>query len=564
MNLVTITSINQLKDFRNDWSIILESTNNTNPFIEFEWLYEWWNYLGEGKNIEIIAVQKNDRFVAFFPFMYTKKGFTYEYNFMALGQANYMDVIAYSFVLDSAIELVFDYLHHTRKRVLFNLHGLLESSNTPKSLEAYLKKRKIEKRSYRIVTPFVDLKTIHLEDYMKERKTLHGLDRRQKRLRSLGTVRLATSHPEEMDIIFYLHNKRWEKKNDTSGFTSQEKRQFFRQLAENESGAMRVQIESLYLEDRLIAFTYGFKCRGRYMGYVLGHDDAFDYFSPGRILVKEKIKKSVESSSSIDILDMSIGYEPYKFEWNTDLDYTIRMVFSSNSIQAKSRRNIIWWKEWLLSGIKKRRSAVLFRRNTVGKIKYLVRNLRSTKTVGKLKPDVLRTINRLRKFFYERKKHLVLKMDLHTNGLIVTNETFTPITIEKVFSDIDFKDEAMKEIGKRLYRGFIGYSSAEKLSFDTICWINQKVIRIDGISYLEQLRNGTIYIEGWDCDNILDICASVKQDVKAKSVIINLEKSNEKTLRSLESKGFIIDKEIYNRTYFGFKKSAIINGGKRI
>lgn len=558
MNLVTITSVDQLKDYRNAWSLILENIDNTNPFIEFEWLYEWWSYLGQGKNVEIIAVQHNNRFVAFFPFTYTKKGFSYEYNFMALGQANYMDFIAYAHILDDAIEFVFDHLLETRKRVLFNFHGLLESSQTPKSMAAYLKKREIENRTYRIVTPFVDLENINLDDYMKERKTLHGLDRRQKRLRSLGTVKLATSRPEEMDTIFHLHNKRWEKKNDTSGFTSQERRHFFRKLAENTTGAMRVQIESLYLEDRLIAFTYGFKCRGRYMGYVLGHDDTFDYFSPGRILVKEKIKKSV--NSSIKKLDMSIGYEPYKFEWNTGLDHTIRVVFSSKFIQAKWRRNVIWGKEWLLSGIKKRRSAVLFRRNTIGKIKYILRNLGSIETVSKVTPDIMNGIHCVRKFFYERQKYLLLKMDLPLNASLVTQETFTPLTIKKIFANNDFLDRDMKEIGNRLYRGFTGYSSTERLSFDTICWVNKNVIRIDEISYLTQLRKGTVYIDNWSRDNIMDICAFVKSDYKAKTILIDLENPDKKTVAFLRSKGFFIDQKMDNRTLFGFKKLTISMG----
>ncbi|WP_318616813.1 GNAT family N-acetyltransferase [Sporosarcina sp. YIM B06819] len=558
MNLVTITSVGQLKDYKDDWSFILEDIDNTNPFIEFEWLYEWWSYLGQGKNVEIIAVQQHGRFVAFFPFIYKKKWFGYEYNFMALGQANYMDFIAYQHVLDNAIEFVFDYLFDTKKRVLFNLHGLLESNQTPNSLNAYFRKREIENRTYRIVTPFVDLENMNLDDYMKERKTLHGLDRRQKRLRSLGTVKLATSRPEEMDTIFQLHSKRWEKKNDTSGFTSQEKRHFFRKLAENTTGAMRVQIESLYLEDRLIAFTYGFKCRGRYMGYVLGHDDSFDYFSPGRILVKEKIKKSV--NSPIKKLDMSIGYEPYKFEWSTGLDHTTRMVFSSNSIQVKWRRNLIWGKEWLLSGIKKSREAVLFRRNTVGKIKYILRNLRSIDTVSKVKPDIVSAINYVTKFFFERQKHVILKMDLQSNSDLVTHETFKPVTIKKVFANHDIEDGDMKEIGNRLYRGFTGYSTKERLSVDDICWINQNVIRIDAISYLTQLRKGTVYIDKWNHDNIMDICAFIKKDYKAKIIVIELEDPDEKTVASLKSRGFFVEKEIHNQTFFGFKKSTIIDG----
>jgi len=169
-------------------------------------------------------------------------------------------------------------------------------------------------------------------------------------------------------------------------------------------------------------------------------------------------------------------------------------------------------------------------------------------------------MDRVRKFFYERQQHLVLKMDVQSNAELVTSETFTPVTIQKVFANDDFRDEDMKEIGNRLYRGFTGYSSTERLSLDTICWINLNVIRVDAISYLTQLRKGTVYIDQWNLDNVMDICAFVKSDYKAKTIIINLEKRDKKTVAFLRNKGFFIDQKIYNRTFFGFKKRTISMG----
>lgn len=555
MDLIKITALDQLEKYEIEWSSILEKVDNTNPFIEYEWLYEWWRFLGKENNIEIIAVKEQNQFLAFFPFMYTKKGFVYEYNFMALGQANYMDVVAVESVLDRAIEFVFDYLIENRKKVLFNLHGLLESSKTPHSIESYLRKKGIDNRNYRIVTPFVDLDTIHLDEYMKERKTLHGLDRREKRLKALGTVKLETSHAEEMDHIFFLHQKRWEKKNDTSGFTDEKRRNFYRRLAENTAGVMRVQIESLYLENRLIAFTYGFKCRGRYMGYVLGHDNNFDFFSPGRILVKEKIKKSVQSSTKI--LDMSIGYEPYKFEWNTGLDHTRRMVFSSKSKQAQWIRNSIWLKERMLAGIKKQRRAVLFRRNTVGKIKYILRNLKSFETFQKVKPDLVKIGKDILRFGYDRRRHVVMKMDI--NPIATTGRVYKEMTIEKVFNTTEIEDRQMKEIGEKLYQGFTGFYEEEPFSLQNLFWINCNVIRIDSISYLSQLRKRTAYIERWKMENIMDICAFMKEEYQMNTILIELKNPSKGTVAELKSMGFSTDKIVYNRTYLGKRISRIIS-----
>ena len=74
---------------------------------------------------------------------------------------------------------LFDEIIRTRKNVVFYLHGLLESSKTSKSLEAYLKKRKSAYSIHRVITPYINLENIKLEEYMDKRKKLYKLDRRE-------------------------------------------------------------------------------------------------------------------------------------------------------------------------------------------------------------------------------------------------------------------------------------------------------------------------------------------------------------------------------------------------
>lgn len=180
MELVWITKREQLQQYRADWSLILEKNQNTNPFIEFDWINEWWRHLGIDSQVEIIAVLQENKPVAFFPFLYKRSWLGYRYSFMAFGQANYMDFIVYEDLLDSVIEIVVDEVIRSRKNVVFYLHGLLESKSTPKSLEYYLQKRKFVFSVHRVITPYIDLQKIKLDEYMRERQRLHRLDRREK------------------------------------------------------------------------------------------------------------------------------------------------------------------------------------------------------------------------------------------------------------------------------------------------------------------------------------------------------------------------------------------------
>lgn len=556
MELVQITSIEQLRPYKDDWSFILEENQNTNPFIEFVWIYEWWKHLGDESPVEIIVVKKNEKPVAFFPFLCKKGLFGYTYTFMAFGQANYMDFVVYDHLLDSVIEFVFDEIIRIRKNVVFYLHGLLESSRTPNSLEAYLQNRNSFVSIHRVITPYINLEKIKLEEYMEKRKKLHRLDRREKRLRDSGQVEFLQSRQDEMERIFKLHDKRWAKRHDTSGFTKEKEKGFYRSLAQIKDGPMKTEIDSLYINNTMIAFNYGFTCRGRYLGYVLGYDDDFEVFGPGRILEKEKVFQC--KKNTVNKFDLSIGYEPYKFEWNTHLDYTRRMIFSSDSIISKTRRYLLSMKDGLIERIKENYRLVLFKRNTLGKLLYIIKNLFGKSESKNVREELKVFISNVKKNLYERERYIVYKMEKKDVPDLPPSKKFIELTINDAMDCPNIASKHMKEICKKMYGGYKGYYPEDNLSFRNIFWTNEKVLRIDRISYIEQFRKSSVYFKNWNERNLAEICSSVKGSSKARTVYVAVEEHAENEKAALERIGFSASKQIAKRTYFGFKKYQVI------
>ena len=86
MELFQITSKEQFEGFRDDWSLILEENQNSNPFIEFVWIYEWWKHFGDQYDVEIMLVKHDERPVGFFPFIKKSRWFGHIYTFMAFGR----------------------------------------------------------------------------------------------------------------------------------------------------------------------------------------------------------------------------------------------------------------------------------------------------------------------------------------------------------------------------------------------------------------------------------------------------------------------------------------------
>ena len=539
MKLISIKSYTHLEVYEQDWKKITEEIENTNPFIEYEFVYNWWKILGQQYNVEILAVQEHNRIIAFFPFQFKKTWFGHMANFLALGEANYMDIIVRKINASRVIMFALDELIRTKKSIVFQLHGLLESTTTPYALSQYLNARNMKERHFSIVTPFINLENLDLDTYMKPRKKLHGMDRRDKRLKVFGEVSLQLLEAEEMDEIVRLHKRRWEKKNDTSGFSTERKQEFFRHLASLPNASFSVRLTTLQVEGKNIAFTYGFACRTRYLGYVLGHDSDFDCYGPGRLLIKEKISQL--ASEGFQKLDMSIGYEPYKLEWNTDVDYTRKSVFSTNTIRAKAFRNLLWIKDFLVSKVKRYRAVVLFRRNTIGKIKFFLRQK------GSFRFWLANISQKFIPFMYEKRTYIIGKLtksevigDSKANFLEVSPKLALASECER------------KDILQKIYNGYAGFYSEDILN---AFWINENVIRIDDVEVVTNLKKNSIYIRDWKNENILHILGFISRNYNGKNIFVSVPTKNKESVEMLNELGFLWTEKVKYTKFIGKSKT---------
>ncbi|MCM3639275.1 GNAT family N-acetyltransferase [Sporosarcina luteola] len=556
MELTRITTLAQLEQYRDDWSLILEENQNTNPFIEFVWVYEWWKHFGDEYDMQIMLVKKDDRPIGFVPFIHKRRWFGHLYSFMAIGHANYMDFVVYNHLLQEVIEFIFDELIKEKRNIVFYLYGLLESSQTPSIIEDYLQQRSLVFSLHRVITPFINLQDIKLEEYMEKRKKLHRLNKREKRLRENGEVKFSRSAQEEMETVFQLHDKRWKKKRDTSGFTNDKDKEFYRSLVGIQEGPMQTELDALYINDTMIAFHYGFKCRGRVLSYVLGFDDNFEPFGPGRVLEREKILQC--KKDMMTVFDLSIGYEPYKFALNTNVDYTRKMIFSSPAMTAKMTRSLLSMKESLIERLKKNYEFVLFIRITIGKILFVFRNLFNKKESAGARGEIQEFFIRVKKFLYEKERYFVYRMENKDVPVGENANDFIELTINDAMSSPAISEQHLEEICEKMYRGYKGYYPAGDLAFEDIVWMNDKVLRIGPISYSERLGRKAIHFKNWHDGNLEAACSFVKKSNKANTVFVTVKDHSENDARVLVTAGFSNCKQIYKRTFFGNEKYEII------
>ncbi|GEK33601.1 GNAT family N-acetyltransferase [Kurthia sibirica] len=366
-----ITTQVEFEQYQSTWEAIIQKIDNNNPFIEFTWLTCWWQTVGNKKNIEIYVISEQQTIIGFIPL--EKKNINHketEYSFMAVGDASYMDIVAEEQYKKKILQFLVTTVLKTTEKTTISLHGLVENAPTSMYLEWLLQKEGVTFDFTRTVAPNITINELDKTAYFHKRRKLFGLNRLEQSLEQQGEICFRQVKVEELDKMYQLFDDRWQMKNDTSGFTTREKRQFHRKLIEETN---LVTIDGLFLDDELLAFSFGYRLRGTYLGCNIAFEPAFACFGLGNILDKKLITNSFNEEDKI--FDFSIGFEKYKFNWATETLYLRYYTFGNKAVQHK----VTWQntKNLIKQQIKKNDKLVAFKRNTLGKwLYYLKKPLR--------------------------------------------------------------------------------------------------------------------------------------------------------------------------------------------
>ncbi|MFJ7649141.1 GNAT family N-acetyltransferase [Lysinibacillus sp. NPDC097279] len=506
-----VTTINELETYKDTWSEILEREKNDNPFIEYEWISTWWMIVGHDEHVEIYIVEHNGEAIAFFPFVHTSRfGGIHQFSFLGQGLASYMEVVAEKRWKEQAVHYLLKELISKFTRVLFVLHGLLESKDTSPILEKYTLAHQLPYSVFRVVTPYIDFKSIELPDFLKKHKRrFKSINRREKRLKELGTITYQKAHAGNLDNMFQLFERRWQKKMDTSGFTAQRTKAFFEQLAKQQNGALSLKVHSLQFENTWIGFTLDICCRGRNFCHAMGHEPDFNMFGPGRLIEKENMLKA--HSMNVRLYDFGIGYEPYKFDWYTHLDFTRKFIMSTAGVRERALRTVMVLQESLLALVKTNRRIVEWKRNTLGELRYLFTKAGKNEWLSMLKCKVFHG-HKFTIYYLEQ------KLGQHQSN-------FQEINIQSVL-----ENDQRTELLAHYFKGYKLYRQKQDISFLR----HDKFIHEEADGFMQELPPNTTYIKNYELPKLQMIVDEVQREGLAICTSANwFEWRKRKTLTAL-------------------------------
>lgn len=514
-----VTTVDELKVYETVWNRILHEEQNNNPFIEFDWVYYWWQLIAENERIQIYVILQNEEPIAFIPLKKKKRLSISIFSFVTFPEANYMDIVARKENLKQSIHYLFQTLESCYPHAVYQLNGLLESSEASAHIESYFIERDNPYRLFRTVCPFIPIKQLNTDQLVNKKRNIHGINRRLKRLSKLGEWQFIEAEDAQFFNIVSIYKKRWKKTFSNNRFAEFHVQQLFQSIAKTDS-AIDIRVHALTIEGKWVAFALGVCCRDRYIVYMLGHDPAFDLFGPGRIV--DQLLIQTMNKEEYSLFDLSTGYANYKYDWDTTNDFVRTYMSSTQSLRAKLMSLLLTTKHLGVSYVKKTRWMNRFKRNVLDKLYYSLRfiNIKELLSLGKQ----LLTIEWIN--IYEKQlDQVVPKNKRHY--------------IEQRLKDLKW-DQLNVSL---LYKGY-RFFKEEGITKNSVFIYHDEVLRYDEVALLEPLPPNAVFLSRFEESHMKEIYEYFSKQHIAKMITIN-QVWNKRRTKKLIQEMFICKRQIF-------------------
>ncbi len=328
MKVEHIRDYERFQEISDAWNEVLHSSEQDCPFLTHEWISSWWGCFSEGKSLEVLLFKdEKENHVGMAPLMIQDNSLC----FIASEEvSDYCDFAIMKGHEEEFFEGLFGYFKTIPKNIKkIELMNVQSSSSTldylPRLVSTHgfsCAKEEVE------VAPLLELPSSY-EDYLKNlsKKKRHELRRKLKRMESLDGIRVEKITDSKnlrayLDRFIALHKqgssskaKFWEKPGMTA---------FFHEMAFRFSLRDWIELNVLFVEDRILAALLNFSYSDRIYFYNVAFDRDFAWYSPGIFLFDHSIREAISmGKKSADFLR---GREEYKYYFGAKDSKIFRLI----------------------------------------------------------------------------------------------------------------------------------------------------------------------------------------------------------------------------------------------
>lgn len=324
-----ISSVEEARNLRADWTDIIEAGGQPSPFLTWEWLFTWWHHYGNGrpgKQLAIVTAREGNTLSALLPGYVRTAGFTGATlrSLHLLGTAGEssddLDIPQREPTRDDLLPQLVAHAQQTLAVDRICLGDVAEESALVARVRALAEREGLPIAVYRTHTcPYLPVAG-SWDDYLASRGRAfrQALRRRTRRFMerpgaSFDWVELASELPAAVQDVFTLHERRFARKRARTGFVARRRGAFHLDVSRLmlERGALR--LFRLRVEGRTIATLYCFAHASRLFYYQGGVDPEWERESVGTVLMGQVVKYAFDQG--LVAFEFLRGTEAYKFKW---------------------------------------------------------------------------------------------------------------------------------------------------------------------------------------------------------------------------------------------------------
>ena len=256
-------------------------------------------------------------------------------SFLAATTADYCDFLTSPQRRAEFVDAVFAELRKS-KPVSLTLANLPADSRTSESIQ-----HKAREHGFHVfVRPAYLCAQVELGAGERRQETKNALTGKKKLRRYLramereGTVTVAHLQSRDqihaaLPVFAHAHVARFVATDRTSSLATPERRSFLEELARRFDGSAVVTLSLLKIQDRPVAWNYGFRFHGSWFWYQPTFDSRYEEHSPGHCLLS-KIVVEACNMNGMDTVDLGLGAEGYKERFGNATRQTLHVTVTSS------------------------------------------------------------------------------------------------------------------------------------------------------------------------------------------------------------------------------------------
>jgi len=328
--MITVEEITKDEDFFNlkdDWNTLLSKSQANNLFLTWDWLYTWWKYFGENKELKILLL-KDDKLRSIVPFYASKNKMKFLGSFGA--GSDYLDFIIQKGSENKVISKIYDYFKNNTGWETITLTGIPSELKNSELIQRYYKDSCYVIAKDYSICPYSPLPD-NYDNFLKSLSSnmRSNIKKKRNKFEQLNGKFIVVNEKKELakaiNEFINLNLNRMDMKDIYSPFNNENFLKFHKDIMASFFDKGWLRLCFLKINNKHIAGIYIIKYDKKYYYYQSGFDPEWKKLSPGLILFSYCMENAI--SEGITEFDFLQGTEDYKFRWtdNTKKNLQIKI-----------------------------------------------------------------------------------------------------------------------------------------------------------------------------------------------------------------------------------------------